>query len=64
MVAYLDRDQGLGYMNNFEARPTATASAHCRATQGLRSVVDPHGICGAKVKECTVEFAGEAHVAR
>ena len=25
---------------------------------------DPHFICGAKVKECAVEMAGEAHRAR
>ena len=26
--------------------------------------VDPHFICGAKAKECTVELGGEAHLGR
>jgi hypothetical protein len=32
------------------------------AGNGVR--VERHSICGAKVRECTVELAGEAHLAR
>ena len=31
---------------------------------GSAVAVDPHFICGSKIKECTVELAGEAHLAR
>jgi hypothetical protein len=34
----------------------------CDAESEVR--VNPHFPCGARVKKCTVELAGEAHLAR
>jgi len=61
------RDEGLRYMKSIQRNAGGERiSALSRDTRS-EAPVDPPVIwviCGVKVKDCTVELAGEAHLAR
>ena len=63
-LPYLHRDQGLRYMKSIQRKADGERIGGLSVDAGSEVRVDPHFICGAKVKECTVELAGEAHLAR
>ena len=63
-LPYRHRDQGLRHMKSIERKAEGKSIGGQSGDAGSEVRVDPHFICGAKAKECTVELAGEAHLGR
>jgi hypothetical protein len=63
-LPYLHRDQGLRYMKSIQLTADRERIGGLSGDAGSEVRVDPHFICGAKVEACTLELAGEDHLAR